>query len=120
MRRAPLTRPQVAARPAVASRAAPARAPATPARGGPPLLDAIVARLRADPRVALPHQTAAEAALGRRFPAVEVHHGAAAAELGAELGARAFSVGFVEEPAEGDFDERVAIAPHRRVDPCAK
>lgn len=35
-------------------------------------------------------------------------------------GARAFSVGFVEEPAEGDFDERVAIAPHRRVDPCAR
>jgi len=35
-------------------------------------------------------------------------------------GARAFSVGFVEEPAEGTFDERVAIAPHARVDPCAK
>lgn len=34
--------------------------------------------------------------------------------------ARAFSVGFVEEPAEGTFDERVAIAPHARVDPCAK
>lgn len=35
-------------------------------------------------------------------------------------GARAFSVGFVEEPAEGTFDERVAIVPHPRVDPCAK
>ena len=34
--------------------------------------------------------------------------------------ARAFSIGFVEEPAEGAFDERVAIAPHARVDPCAK
>lgn len=35
-------------------------------------------------------------------------------------GARAFSIGFVEEPAEGTFDERVAIVPHPRVDPCAK
>jgi|JI10StandDraft_1071094.scaffolds.fasta_scaffold02769_5 hypothetical protein len=102
MRRAPLTRPQVAARPIAASRAAPVRAPTMPARGAPPSLDAIVARLRADPRVGLPHQAAAEAALGRRFPAVEVHRGVAAAELGAALGARAFSVGHVvafTEPA---------------------
>ena len=40
--------------------------------------------------------------------------------LEGKAGARAFSVGFVEEPAEGTFDERVAIVPHPRVDPCAK
>ncbi len=27
---------------------------------------------------------------------------------------------FVEEPAEGVFDVRVAVAPHEREDPCAK
>ncbi|CAG0996555.1 hypothetical protein BURK1_02574 [Burkholderiales bacterium] len=39
--------------------------------------------------------------------------------LGAVGVARARSVGYLEEPADGEYDERVAIAPQAREDPCA-
>ena len=39
--------------------------------------------------------------------------------LGGTAAAGARSVGFVEEPDRGEFDERVAIVPHEREDPCA-
>jgi len=68
---------------------------------------------------------AAEAAQGRDV-ALLAGNGHVRRDLGVPrwlagtAASRAFSVGFVEEPAEGVFDERVAIAPHRRIDPCAK
>lgn len=40
--------------------------------------------------------------------------------LAGTAAAGAVAIGFVEEPAEGVFDVRVAVAPHEREDPCAK